>query len=31
MRRSGDYRLGPDSPGAELRPDGGPVGAEMLW
>lgn len=27
----GDYRLKPDSPARKLRPDGGPVGAEMLW
>lgn len=27
----GDYRLGSDSPARTLRPDGGPVGAEMLW
>lgn len=27
----GDYRLRPDSPARKLRPDGGPVGAEMLW
>lgn len=27
----GDYRLSPDSPARKLRPDGGPVGAEMLW
>jgi len=27
----GDYRLGPASPARSLRPDGGPVGAEMLW
>jgi hypothetical protein len=26
-----DYRLGPSSPARKLRPDGGPVGAEMLW
>jgi hypothetical protein len=26
-----DYRLGPASPARKLRPDGGPVGAEMLW
>jgi hypothetical protein len=25
----GDYRLAPDSPGANLGPDGGPVGADM--
>lgn len=27
----GDYRLGADSPGRTLRPDGGSVGAEQLW
>ncbi len=27
----GDYRLAPDSPARNLRPDGGPVGAESLW
>jgi len=27
----GDYRLAPDSPARKIRPDGGPVGAEMLW
>ena len=27
----GDYRPGPDSPARKLRPDDGPVGAEMLW
>jgi len=27
----GDYRLGPDSPARQLRPDGDPVGAETLW
>jgi hypothetical protein len=27
----GDYRLGPTSPARKIRPDGGPVGAEMLW
>jgi hypothetical protein len=26
---NGDYRLAPDSPGAGLGPDGGPVGADM--
>lgn len=26
-----DYRLRPDSPARTLRPDGGPVGATMLW
>ncbi len=26
-----DYRLRPDSPARKLRPDGGPVGAAMLW
>jgi len=27
----GDYRLRPESPARSLRPDGGPVGASMLW
>lgn len=27
----GDYRLRADSPARRLRPDGGPVGAPMLW
>jgi hypothetical protein len=27
----GDFRLKPDSPARKIRPDGGPVGAEMLW
>lgn len=27
----GDYRLRPESPARALRPDGGPVGATMLW
>lgn len=27
----GDYRLRPESPARDLRPDGGPVGAEPLW
>lgn len=27
----GDYRLGPESPARRLRPDNGPVGAEMCW
>jgi len=27
----GDYRPGPGSPARKLRPDGGPIGAEMLW
>ena len=27
----GDYRLGPDSPAREIRPDGGPIGATWLW
>ncbi len=26
-----DYRPGPNSPARKLRPDGDPVGAEMLW
>jgi len=28
---NGDYRLAPDSPVRTLRPDNGPVGAEMRW
>jgi len=28
---NGDYRVAPDSPIRQLRPDGGPVGAESLW
>ena len=28
---NGDYRPGPHSPARTLRPDGGPVGAEMFW
>lgn len=27
----GDYRLRPDSPARQVRPDGGPVGVESLW
>lgn len=27
----GDYRLAPSSPARTLRPDGGPVGADVLW
>lgn len=27
----GDYRLRPESPARDLRPGGGPVGAEPLW
>jgi len=27
----GDYRPAPHSPARQLRPDGGPVGAETLW
>jgi hypothetical protein len=27
----GDYRLAPDSPAHKIRPDGGPVGAELRW
>ena len=27
----GDYRPGPESPARTLRPDGSPVGADMLW
>ncbi|NLX96118.1 MAG: hypothetical protein GXY83_08075 [Rhodopirellula sp.] len=27
----GNYRLAPDSPARAIRPDGGPIGAEMLW
>lgn len=27
----GDYRLAPDSPAREIRPDGGPIGAAWLW
>jgi len=28
---NGDYRLAPDSPARKIRPDGGPVGADVLW
>ena len=28
---NGDYRLAPDSPARQIRPDGGPVGADVLW
>lgn len=28
---NGDYRLAPDSPARQIRPDGDPIGAEALW
>jgi hypothetical protein len=28
---NGDYRLAPDSPAREIRPDGGPIGVESLF
>jgi hypothetical protein len=28
---NGDHRLAPDSPARRIRPDGGRLGAELLW